>query len=95
MLLKNLYRNLSLPLIWAGLFFTLFLFASCHPRPVKLLMGGSGWNQVVIIDKATKEITSSKNKGKKGITGIESTGEKNRTLIIVTSVTRIENYYFT
>lgn len=56
MLLKNLYRNLSLPLIWAGLFFTLFLFASCHPRPVKLLMGGSGWNQVVIIDKATKEI---------------------------------------
>lgn len=36
---------------------TLFLsLASCRQEQVKLLLGGSGWNKVVIIDKETKQI---------------------------------------
>lgn len=35
----------------------LFLFlTSCSSSPEKLLLGGSGWNKLVIIDKATKQI---------------------------------------
>lgn len=36
---------------------TLFLsLASCRQEQVKLLLGGSGWNKIVIIDKETKQI---------------------------------------
>ena len=36
----------------------LFLFAatSCQQKAQKLLLAGSGWNKVVIIDKNTKQI---------------------------------------
>ena len=37
---------------------SLFLasFVSCGKKPVKLLLCGSGWNKIVIIDKETKQI---------------------------------------
>lgn len=32
-------------------------FVSCQKKAEKLLLGGSGWNKIVIIDKDTKQIT--------------------------------------
>lgn len=34
----------------------LFTMTSCEKKGQKLLLGGSGWNRIVIIDKETKEI---------------------------------------
>lgn len=34
-----------------------FAFVSCRQKSDRLLLGGSGWNKVVIIDKDTKQIT--------------------------------------
>jgi hypothetical protein len=34
----------------------LLVLASCEQRPEKLLLAGSGWNKIVIIDKATKSV---------------------------------------
>lgn len=44
--------------IFATLFSALFLFivTSCQQQPQKLLIGGSGWNKIAIIDKNTKQI---------------------------------------
>lgn len=40
--------------LWAALF--LITVVSCGKRTEKLLLAGSGWNKIVIIDKATKQI---------------------------------------
>lgn len=34
----------------------LFIYSSCQENPTKLLLGGSGWNKIVIVDKDTKTI---------------------------------------
>lgn len=38
------------------LFLFLFTFLSCGQKPEKLLLGGSGWNKIVIVDKESKAI---------------------------------------
>lgn len=45
--------------IYFYLLSTLFLmaFTSCQQKSERLLLGGSGWNKIVIIDKNTKQIT--------------------------------------
>ena len=41
-------------LVWLGLFF--FVLLNCPLKAQKLLLGGSGWDKIVIIDKETKAI---------------------------------------
>ena len=42
--------------VWGSLLFLFLSLTSCRQEQVKLLLGGSGWNKIVIIDKATKQI---------------------------------------
>lgn len=35
---------------------TLLLLSGCEQKSEKLLLGGSGWNKLVIVDKATKQV---------------------------------------
>lgn len=42
--------------VWVSLLFLFLSLASCRQEQVKLLLGGSGWDKIVIIDKATKQI---------------------------------------
>lgn len=43
-------------LVFTSLLILFLSLASCRQEPVKLLLGGSGWNKIVIIDKETKQI---------------------------------------
>ena len=44
--------------IYTYLFSALLLlaFTACQKQSEQLLLGGSGWNKIVIVDKATKQI---------------------------------------
>ena len=54
---KKLYKQLdmiAMRVLW-GLLLVSLLF-SCSKQPEKLLLGGSGWNKIAIVDKASKQI---------------------------------------